>query len=140
MKLFLVKPVWTTAFLCHFKENTQIFQFFKNNLWPKLDPSPQNQTHFQYRKDNPSDERRAVGYFQPDVTAITNQLNFRRARSNPFAQINMQFVLDVQDGIFFTKKNEIVLEKGFLASDKTVRFKMKSIKAIERRNWKVHMV
>ena len=57
-------------------------------------------TQFQYWKDNPSDERRAVGYFQPDVTAITNQLSFRRARSNPFAQINMQFVLDVQDRIF----------------------------------------
>ena len=57
-------------------------------------------TQFQHRKDNPSDDRRAVGYFEPDVTAITKQLNFRRARSNPFAQINMQFVLDVQDRIF----------------------------------------
>ena len=99
MKLFPVKLVWTTAFLCHFKENTEIFEFFKNILGPKSGRGLTNQTQFQYRKDNPSDERRAVGYFQPDVTAITKQLNFRRARSNPFAQINLQFVLDVQDGI-----------------------------------------
>jgi len=47
-------------------------------------------------QDNPSDERRVVGYFEPDVTSISNQVNFRRARKNPIGQINMQFVLDVQ--------------------------------------------
>ena len=59
---------------------------------------------FHYWKDNPSDERRAVGYLQPDINASSKLINFRRARVNPFAQTNMQFVLDVQEPSFFKNR------------------------------------